>query len=63
MLNEVELNALPIPLKYDHENKLGRTEFITTRNSIYTCSSFITKYDGQKIRYFLYRRLEQSAET
>ena len=28
--------------------------------SIYTCSSFITKYDGQKIRYFLYRRLKQN---
>lgn len=28
--------------------------------SIYTCSSFITKYDGQKIWYFLYRRLKQN---
>lgn len=28
--------------------------------SVYTCSSFITKYDGQKIWYFLYRRLKQN---
>lgn len=31
--------------------------------SVSTCSSFITKYDGQKIRYFLYRRLKQNEEV
>lgn len=61
--NEVESNALPVPLKHDHRDKLERTEFTTRRNSIYTCSSFITKYDGQKIWYFLYRRLKQNEQT